>query len=181
MIADAMLADTYCACSGALAEALRGYPDKVLARITGAEPATVKGWKSGKWPTGRALVALVAHFGPAFLDAAFAPVCAADAPLARRIDRVDADIQVLKREIADAERLAARLGDRAGVDCGTRGEVGTLARGLAAARRGTAAALAVMCLWSGLTADPDDDEWIRTRPPVARVLRIARAGRKGEA
>jgi len=192
MFSDAMLSGWQCQASGALVDFLKPFSAKYLSRLTGRQVETCKGWKSGKFPDMRGHIALAAGFGPAYLDAVFAPVLTTESPLTRRIERVEADLAALKRELTDAERLAARMdaGSARAADCGgadadrdfgTRGEVGALARGLAAMRRGTAAALAVMCLWSALSADPDDDEWIRTRPPVARVLRLARTGRKGEA
>lgn len=178
MIADAMLADGYCACSDALAGFFRDHSAKALARITGAGVQTAEGWKKGKWPQSRHMVALTSYFGTAFLDAVFAPVCTAEAPLARRIARVEADLQSIKKEISDAESLAARLGGSDDAGGGAVRGRRALAVGLAAARRMTAAGLACLCLWSALTVDPDDDDWLRPRPAAARVLRIARTARR---
>lgn len=192
MFSDAMLAGWQCQASGSLSAFLKPFSAKYLSRLTGCAVATCEGWKEGRFPNTRGQIALVAGFGQAYLDAVFAPVLSAEAPLTRRLERAEADLAALKKDLIDAERLAARLGagaardascDGAGadLDLGARGPVGALARGLAAMRRGTAAALAVMCFWSAVSFAPDDDEWIRTRSPVAQVLRLARAARKGEA
>lgn len=189
MFSDAMLAGWQCAASGALVDFLKPFSAKYLSRLTGRQVDTCAGWKKGKFPDMRGHIGLVAGFGQVYLDAVFGPALAAESPLTRRLERVEADLAALKKEVADAERLAARMGanparakngDGAGADLdrGAGNEVGALARGLAALRRGTAAALALMCLWSAVSADPGDDEWIRTRPPVARVLRLASGGRR---
>lgn len=180
-VSDALLADQFVACSDSLSGYLRQFGAKYLARITDAAVVTVEGWQAGRWPQSRHMVRLAEVLGQPFLDAAFGPVIAADAPLALRMARVEDEIKSIRREIEDAERNTARAhGARADGSGAVARARGAVDRGITAARRVTAGIglfVSLLAPVQEVLAPGDDDDWarfFRAKPAAARVIGGAR-------
>lgn len=96
-------------CAAALAVALREqYPSDTCKLIERAlidigvlaQPATIKGWLAGNWPSGRHLMALIRALGPEFRDRVFAPCMDEKAPTeAERLDTIERELRALKRQL----------------------------------------------------------------------------------
>lgn len=103
-------------CAMRLAEWLEPYPAKVIAGLfqselaVSVEPRTAKGWKSGNWPQGPHLQGMVALWGESFLFFVFAPLLGdADAGLDRAFDRLERQISLIRKKVADEGVHGAHL------------------------------------------------------------------------
>ncbi len=98
--------------AGAQAFFRRRFPEKTvdsLAAACGAPRETAASWMKGARPSAAHLMALIATFGPAFLEAAFAApprwvICAA---AAERLRALDGEIAMRRAEAAALESAAA--------------------------------------------------------------------------
>lgn len=152
-----------------LAEWLRPYPAKALARQFGCEERTAVAWKAGNLPQMRALIAMAEAWGVGFLEYVFAPVLEeSDLALDRRPERIEREAAALRHDVQTNRGAAAgRRGRAAG------------GAGAAAARLGRGAVLGLALLASVLAAAAPDEAM--ARPSAARIVRVARGGREGAA
>ena len=81
--------------------------EKEAARAFGVSPRTVKSWRAGQLPQMRHLMAMASRWGEAFLDDVFAPVLSQDTKLTVRLERLEAEIAAIRREVTRTSRESA--------------------------------------------------------------------------
>jgi len=161
-----------------LANWLRPYPAKELARMFGVEARTAKNWRGGQYPQMRHLILMAERWGVAFLEDIFEPVLSeTEVSLSRRLERIEADARRLKQEMEIEENCGANSGAASrqlGHPASGRGKM------VARTIRQTGLMLSFVAIISSLILDRDDMR--RVRPPAggrtvaARVLRTGRQG-----
>ena len=75
--------------------------EKEAARVFGVSLRTVKSWRSGHLPQMRHLMAMTTRWGEAFLEDVFSPLLADGATLANRLERLEAEVAAIRREVVD--------------------------------------------------------------------------------
>lgn len=93
-------------------------PEKVAARAFGVSPRTIKSWRAGQLPQMRHLMAMARRWGVAFLNDVFAPVLAGDITMATRLERLEAEIAAIRREVICPAEPTLEFGADTGLDTG---------------------------------------------------------------
>lgn len=152
---------------------LNDKPAKVLARQYNVSVKTAESWKAGNPPQFRHLLAMVDHWGAAFLEHLFAPVLEKDdATVEREIETLRRSLETLERTIkADAKAAATASTDQSQTGA-AKGQAGIRA----GSGRGKTLAGAVMaCLMALGTMTPDAKaRTVRTVRPVSQQVRMIR-------
>ena len=101
---------------GRIAEWLRPYQYKEVARLFDVKPRTACAWKAGNPPQFRHLTAMVDRWGAAFLEYVFAPVLQeTDASVETRLESIERSMAVLRGEIR--EKNMGTTNDPTPCDC----------------------------------------------------------------
>ena len=159
-----------------LANWLRPYQAKELARMFGVEARTAKNWRGGKYPQMRHLILMAERWGVAFLEDIFEPVLSeTDISLSRRLERIEADARRLKQEMEIEENNGAHFGaatHQLGHASSVRSTV--VARTL----RKTGLILSFVAVMVSITVVRDDMRRVRPAPNGRTVAaRVMRPGR----
>lgn len=86
--------------------------EKDAARTFGVSLRTVKGWRAGQLPQMRHLMAMATRWGESFLEDVFAPLMSVYPSVDGRLQRLEAEIASIRRQIGDEAALAEAV-DRA--------------------------------------------------------------------
>jgi hypothetical protein len=144
------------------------YQAKELARMFDVAPRTAEGWRAGRLPQMRHLIAMAEQWGISFLEDTFEPVLnETDTSLDYRLERIERDIHALRTTTNDEENrgnssTSAHLG---------RGQTHKPRLFLAQSLKSTGMILATIAVMGSLFTD---SEFVRTPRPTQSRPQVSR-------
>lgn len=102
---------------------LEPYSAKDLARIFQVSVSTCEKWRCGHLPSTKHLGAMISFWGQTFIDGVFCDLLHEPVTVAARAERIEQDMKILKRELANVRTVL----DLAGGVTETRGDLGGFA------------------------------------------------------